>query len=252
MISALLICYNEEKIIRRCLESIKWTDEIIIVDAYSTDETIKICKEYTDKVYEKQWEGFSKQKIFGLTKCNGNWIFSIDADEICTEQLKEEIINKIKNSDCREDGFLIPRKNYFKNHRLKFGGSYPDYQLRLFRKTKATINGRLVHESFKVDGEISKLKNCIEHYPYRNFKHYLEKINTYSSLSAQEKFNLGKKTNLFLLVFIPIFEFKKNYFLQLGFLDGIGGFFKALFHFLSKLYTQIKLWELNHTKKNNE
>lgn len=249
MISALLICYNEEKIIRRCLESIKWIDEIVVVDAYSTDETLKICKQYTDKIYEKKWEGFSRQKIFGLTKCNGDWIFSIDADEICTEELKNEIISKTKENNTSFDGFLIPRKNFFRKKQLKFGGSYPDYQLRLFRKSKATLNDRLVHESFTVKGKISKLNNPLEHYPYRSFKQYIDKINSYTTLSAEEKYTKGKKTNLFLIIFKPLFEFKKNYFLQLGFLDGFAGFYKALFHYITKLLTEIKLWELIHNNK---
>lgn len=248
MISVLIICKNEEKTIRSCLESVKWADEIIIIDSYSTDNTLEICKDYTDKIYKNKWEGFAKQKIFGLSKCSGEWIFSIDSDEVCPKELKEEILTKI--NDCF-DGYLIPRKNYFKNHRLKFGGTHPDYQLRLFKRNKVKLNNRIVHESFIIDGNLGKLKNSIEHYPYRTFKEYLEKINNYSSLSAEEKFKNSKKTNIFLIIFRPIFEFKKNYFLQLGFLDGIAGFYKALFHSLTKLYTEIKLWELYKNSENN-
>ncbi|MCX7833451.1 MAG: glycosyltransferase family 2 protein [Ignavibacteria bacterium] len=252
MISALVICKNEQKIIRNCLESIKWADEIIIIDSFSTDDTIKICSEYTSKIYQKNWEGFANQKFFGVSKCNGEWIFSIDADEVCTEPLKNEILNKLNDINHLYDGFLIPRRNYFKNHRLKFGGSYPDYQLRLFKKDKVRINNRLVHESFIIDGKISKLENHIDHYPYKTFREYLDKINYYSTLSAEEKYKSLKKSNIFLIIFRPIFEFKKNYLFQLGFLDGIAGFYKALFHFLTKLFTEIKLWELHHNSEQDK
>jgi len=245
MISALVICRNEEKNIEDCLKSLSWTDEIVVVDAESSDETMSISLKYTKHVYEKKWEGFSEQRKFGVAHALGDWIFSIDADERCTESLKNEIINAVKNTPY--NGFLIPRKNFFLNKWVRRAGWYPNYQLRLFRKDSVEISGRMVHESYSVKGGTGKLKYPIEHYTVRSIKQYADRINEYSSLSANER-SAEIKVGFFYLFFRPCFDFVQKYIFQLGFLDGTRGLMVSFFHLYTKLLMYMKIWELQNRK----
>lgn len=248
MITALIVCKNEEKNIERCLKSVLWTGSIILIDGNSTDRTVEIASNYTNNIYRNEWKGYTVQKHYGLSKTETEWIFSIDADEFCTEELSNEILNLLSNPGLiSENGFYIPRRNFFFDKKLKYGGSYPDYQLRLFRKDAVKLTDRLVHESFMVDGNTGFLKNNIEHYTISSIDEYLERINKYSSLSAREKIN-KKKSSILKIIIIPYLEFLKKYIFQLGFLDGKEGFFYSVFHYLSKLYMFIKIWELQNTR----
>ena len=134
MVSGLIICKNEEKNIEECIKSILWCDEIIVVDSFSTDNTINIVKKYTEKVFQNEWHGFADQRKFALSKAVNEWIFTIDADERCSVELKEEIANILKQNVISENGFEIPRKSFFLDKWIKHGGWYPNYQLRFFRK----------------------------------------------------------------------------------------------------------------------
>jgi len=250
MISALIICYNEEKNIEDCLKSIQWVDELIVIDAYSSDKTVEICNKYTENVYQNSWKGFSDQRLFGLAKINNDWVFSLDADERCTEDLKKEILELIKNNPL-ENGYLIPRKNYFNKKWIKNGGWYPNYQLKLFRKKSAKLTSRLVHESYEIDGKISRLKNDLIHYSITSITDYANRINKYSSLSAEEKLN-NLKISLFSLLIRPFSDFIHKYILQLGFLDGIEGLIISFFHSYTKFLLYIKIWELRKESGNNE
>jgi glycosyltransferase involved in cell wall biosynthesis len=189
-ISAIIIANNEEKNIRECLESVNWCDEIILVDSESTDRTVEIAKEFTDKIFIKKWEGFAVQKRFSLEKASNEWVISVDADERVSPQLKNEI-EKILDSNAQFDGFKIPRENYFLNKKIKYCGWGNDFQLRLFKKSKAKVTDRKVHEGFIVDGNVGKLDNALIHYTHQKISETINKINHYSTLEAEEKF--GKK-----------------------------------------------------------
>lgn len=249
MISAVVITFNEEKNIRDCFESIKWVDEIIVVDANSTDKTVSICKEYTDKIFVKEWDGYSAQKNFGIEKAKGDWILSIDADERVTEKLKNEIISTSKSSEF--DGYYIPRKAFFLDRWINHCGWYPDYQLRLFKKEKARFNKRDVHEGVELEpkAKIGYLKNDLLHYPYGDLAHYFEKFNEYTNLSSYELHKRNKKFHWYNLFMNPFLFFIKSYFLRLGFLDGLAGFAICAISSFNTLVKYAKLWE---SEKNKE
>ena len=242
-ISAIIITCNEEKNIGRCLSSMDWVDEIVVVDSQSTDDTKKIASEFTQKVFDIKWEGFGKAKDHAKDKASHPWILSVDADEVVTEDLKEEIQNITKSEDSL-NGYYVPRKSNFLGKWIKHGGWYPDYVLRLFKKDKAKFNHSMVHEKVEVNGRTGYLRNDLLHYTDPNFDHYLEKLNKYTSLGAEELFRKGKKAKLFDVIFRPLAVFFKMYFVKKGFLDGVSGFILAVcsaFHVFSKY---VKLWHI--------
>ncbi|MFH1823759.1 MAG: glycosyltransferase family 2 protein [Candidatus Firestonebacteria bacterium] len=246
-ISVIIITYNEQNNIKKCLESVKWADEIIIVDSGSKDKTLDIVKKYTDKIYIHKWRGYSKDKNFGISKAKNEWILSIDSDEIVSDKLKREIIRVIKNT--KFDGFFISRKVYFLNKWIKHCGWYPDYQLRLFKRSKGRFDeNKLVHEHVKLNGRIGYLKSNLLHFPYKDLNQYFQRFNKYTTLSANEMYKEDKKGCFINLMLNPFFTFFKMYFLKLGFLDGFSGFVVC---FLSSFYNFVKyskLWELTRKK----
>jgi glycosyltransferase involved in cell wall biosynthesis len=243
-ISAIIITRNEEKNIRRCLSSLGWADEIVVVDSQSTDDTKKIASLFTPRIFDIRWEGFGKAKEYAKDNASHPWVLSVDADEVVTEDLKEEI-QKIANSENSLDGYYIPRKSNFLGKWIKHGGWYPDYVLRLFKKDKAKFSHFLVHEKVELNGEIGCLKNPLLHYTDPNFDHYLEKLNRFTSLGAEQLFREGKKAGVLDLIFRPSATFFKMYLMKRGFLDGISGFILAVssaFYVFSKY---VKLWHLS-------
>ena len=240
-ISAIIITYNEQENIKRCLSSIDWVDEIVVVDSQSTDDTKKIASEFTQRIFEINWEGFGKAKDYAKDKASHQWILSVDADEVVTQDLKEEIRKTVKSEDSF-DGYYLPRKSNFLGRWIKHGGWYPDYVLRLFKKNKAKFNHSMVHEKVNVNGRTGYLKNALLHHTDPNFDHYLEKLNRYSSLGAEELFKKGKRAKFSDIIFRPVAIFFKMYFVKKGFLDGVAGFILATssaFHVFSKY---VKLW----------
>jgi glycosyltransferase involved in cell wall biosynthesis len=235
-ISAIIITYNEEKNIRRCLSGLDWVDEIVVVDSHSMDDTKKIASEFTQRIFDIKWEGFGKAKDFAKDKASHQWILSVDADELVTPDLKEEI-QKITESEDSVSGYYIPRKSNFLGKWINHGGWYPDYVLRLFRKDKAKFSHSMVHEKVQVEGKTGYLKKDLLHYTDPNFDHYLEKLNRYTSLSAEELFGEGEKAKVSDLIFRPLATFFKMYLMKRGFLDGLSGFILAVcsaFHVFSK------------------
>ncbi len=247
-VSAVIICKNEEKNIAGCLQSISWCDEIVIIDGYSTDNTFNIAKLYSDKVLQNEWKSFADQREFALTKAKYEWIFSLDADERCTKELENEIKSLLQNESLTQSGFEIPRKSFFLNRWIRHGGWYPNFQLRLFKKTAARVSERLVHESYVVNGHTARIKNDILHYTVTSISEYVNKINLYSTLSAREK-SLKRKVNFIDIHFYPIFAFFHQYILKGNLLDGMGGLMVSKFHMITKLLNNIKIWELQNKNK---
>lgn len=241
-ISVIIITKNESQNIRDCLKSVSWTDEIIVVDSGSSDNTVEIARKYTDKVIYNEWRGYADQKNFALQLATNDWVLSLDADERVTENLKNEILN----TDLEKyDGFRIKRDNFFLGKMIKGCGWGNDYQLRLFRKSKTTLTKRLVHEGFYVEGKINKLKNTILHYSYRNFKDAFDKINYYSTLEAIEKQN-RKKVNVISILITPVIAFLQHFIIRKGYIDGIYGVFVSILNAYTKLQVQLKIWELKN------
>lgn len=246
-ITALIICRNEEKNIEDCIKSVIWCDEIVIIDAFSTDDTVRIASGLTDKIFQNEWKGFAEQRKFALTKAGYDWVFSIDSDERCSRELESEIKELLEKDFISESGFEIPRKSFFLNRWIKHGGWYPNYQLRLFKRKSADVTNRLVHESYFVDGAIRKLKNPILHFTITSISEYVNKINSYSDLSAKEK--ASRKKIGFLDIFIfPRLAFIHQYIIRGNFLDGIGGLMVSKFHMMTKLLNNMKIWEMQNDK----
>jgi len=252
-LSVVIAARNEEKNIQKCLESVKWADEIVIVDDMSTDDTIEICKRYTKNIFISDSGGsFHKNKNLGIEKATGEWILSLDADEIIPKELSEEIKKSIQSSEI--SGYYLNRKNYFIGKWIRGCGWYPDYIIRLFKKgvTKWPLN---IHDVPKIESKdkVSYLKNPFIHYSYSSLYQYFEKFNRYTSRLAQEEYEKGTKVsnkNFFLFFLIkPLFWFIRKYFLQRGWKDGFHGFFISFSSGLVVFTTYTKLWEIQNNEK---
>jgi len=254
-LSAIIITKNEEKNIKRCLDSLDdFVDEIIVVDSKSTDRTKELCSEYSKvKFYEfPNWPGFGEQKNRALSKASGDWIISVDADEVVTENLKEEILSSLKTekADCFDftEAYYLPRLSYVCKIPVKFCGWYPDYVLRLFKKESAYFSSNLVHEHLNLKSSnirTKRLKNHLVHYSYQSIEDLLSKTNLYSTFSAQEKRAKHKKVSFLLIIFRSVFEFFRSYFLQGGILDGEIGLVVSVMKTEAVYYKYLKLYFLN-------
>jgi len=242
-ISAIIITHNEADRLERCLKGLSWCDEIVIVDSGSTDETVAVAEKYTNRVFIEDWKGFGAQKQSALSKAAGEWVLSVDADEVISSALSEEILCSIKK-EKNVDGFLIPRKNLYVEKWLRFGGQYPDYVLRLFRKKAGKFTESIVHERVIVEGKTKKLKTPIIHYAFENLTDRIEKLNNYSSLSARQMLLSGKTVGSFSPLVHCTSLFIKDYIFRLGFMDGWEGFNVALLKSLGAYFKYAKLREL--------
>ncbi len=253
-LSVVIITFNEAANIRRTLESVKWADEITVLDSGSTDETVKICREYTDTVFQQEWLGFALQKNAAIERASGDWVLSLDADEPIEAMLAEEIRTIISSSTAL-DGYFIPRKTYFLGTFVRHGGWYPDYNLRLFRKNRGRFEERAVHEAIRVRGRVGKTKNAILHYAYPDLESYLSSINKYSSLAVTVMAGRGIspiKTSWVNIAARPVFTFLLKYVFRLGFLDGKHGLVLNLFHSWYVFAKYAKAWEYMKKQKHRD
>ncbi len=241
-VSVAIVTKDEEKNIQDALQSIRDVAEIVIVDAFSIDRTLDICREYTDKVYQTEWKGYAKQKQTAIEHAKGPWVFILDSDERFTESLREELSSVVKNNKVYS-GFYVPRKNFFLGKWIRYGGWWPDYTLRLFLKDKASMEEREVHEKVVVNGTVGYLKNPIEHNTYRTISDYIKKMENYSTLSANELYNKKITPSIFSMLINPGFVFIKMFFLRQGFRDGIHGFILAVLYSFYTFLKYAKVWE---------
>ncbi len=250
-LSVAIITYNEEENLPRTLEAIRdIAEEIIIVDSHSTDKTVEIAKNFGAKVFVEDWKGFRDQKNSALEKCNKDWILFLDADEVVSKELKEEIVNAIKTK--KADGFYINRKTYyigrFLNHIWQ-----PDWVLRLVKKdANPRWEGGNIHEYLKIDGKTDKLKGYLYHYTYKDLNDHFNKSLKYAKLSAEEMHKNGKKFKLHKLIINPLWAFFRQYFIKLGFLDGIRGLSVSMSYLFSTFLKYLFLWELEQKDKNGK
>ena len=244
MLTVIIITKNEATHIAQCLESVKWADEIIVLDSGSSDETVSICREFTQHVFETDWQGFGVQKQRALNKATGDWVLSIDADEIITPELRAEIEYAINQN--QHDAFLLPRLSSYCGKFIKHGGWYPDYVLRLFRRESGHFTDDVIHERVIVEGKIGKLNAPILHESYSDLSEVLEKMNSYSSLNAQKLFERGVKSSLSKAIFRGLWKFIQTYFTKAAFLDGKHGLMLAISSAESVYYKYLKLLELQN------
>jgi len=239
-LSVIIITKNEAQNIRACLESVAWADEIIVVDSDSADDTVSIAREFTNRVYAHDWPGFGAQKNRALSYATNEWIFSIDADERVTPELRAEMEAVIANPQA--DAYEMPRLTSFCGRFMRHSGWYPDYVLRLFRREKGCFSDALVHESVQMLGSKSRLQQHLLHYSYRDFEDVISKLNSYSSAAATMLQRRGKKGGLAQAISHGLWSFIRTYFLRAGFLDGREGFMLAVMNAENSYYRYIKLW----------
>ena len=243
LISVFIICYNEEKAIRRCLESVRWADEIIVVDSGSSDRTIDICREFTEKIHVRPWPGHRAQKEFGLSKCANEWVLNIDADEEVSPELHQEIVSTISTTTPYA-GFELSRVVFFLGRWWRRGGWYPEFRLRLIRKSLTTWGGTDPHEKAVVKGATSRLTCELRHYTYSGFHDQIAALNNHSTALAKTLHECGVRANIFDVLFRPVARWIKFYILKQGFREGMAGFLVAGFEAGYVLMKYGKLWEL--------
>ncbi|MBI4566075.1 MAG: glycosyltransferase family 2 protein [Planctomycetes bacterium] len=222
-ISAVVICGNEEANIGDCLDSVTWCDEIVVVDSMSTDRTAEIARRFTDKVLQRPWPGYVAQKNFALEQATGDWIVSLDADERCTPELREELLRVLAEADGI-DGFLVKRHVHYLGRWINHGGWYPDYKLRIVRRGRARWTGDDPHDKLVTEGRTRDLEGELTHTTYRDFAHQLRVIGRFSDIVVDGWIRKGRPPSLFKALFHPPIKFLECYVWKLGFLDGWPGF----------------------------
>ncbi len=249
-ISAVVLSYNNEKEIERCLNSLSWADEIIVIDSFSTDNTARISRSKGAKVFQYAFSTFGKLRNLGLLHASCPWIFSLDTDEVATPEAIQEVKDIASDSEAK-DIYFIPRLNTVFGRQLKYGGWFPDYrQPQFFKKQALTYHEQDdVHEGFELHGSVGYLKNYIEQFPFDNLDHYLKKMERYSSLMAKRMVKEGKSFSPSQLIVRPAFTFFKRYILRGGFLDGFQGFLLAKLYSYYTFQKYAKFWELLSKKE---
>mgnify|MGYP001607125279 FL=1 len=250
-ITIVVLTKNEEKNIERCLKSIDFCDEIIVVDDYSTDKTLEIIRNVGNKnicsVHKRKLNNdFAQQRNFGLSKANNDWVLFVDADEVVTEELKSEI--RSRQGRDENNAYYIKRRDYFWGKELKYGEVSQIRQIgliRLIRKDSGKWMGT-VHEVFYTANRVDQINGFLNHYPHPTLKEFINDINYYSSIRAEELFNRGIKTNIFEIIFFPFGKFIYNYFLNFGFLDGPAGFTYAFMMSFHSFLVKSKLYQLTN------
>jgi glycosyltransferase involved in cell wall biosynthesis len=242
-VSAVIITFNEETLIERTLNQLWWCDEIIIIDSNSTDRTVAICQEFGCSVFSRAFNGFGEQKVFGVSKAKNDWVLCIDADEVLTESLIDEIRNDLKN-DAGVVAYSIPRNLVFMNRVFKHGKETSSVVVRLFNKNTASWDGSIVHEKVLVNGPVKVLRHKILHYSYHDYSQFLSKINLYSSLGAKKLLERNAKKSRALTVLAIPFNFFRYYFIDRNFLNGYQGFSWAILNTCYHFVKYLKLEEL--------
>lgn len=254
-VSVILITYNEAANIRRCLTSVKWADEVIIVDSQSTDDTIRLAEVFSNvKIIERKWEGFVKSKQIAVENTTNDWVLWLDADEEVTTDLEQEIKITLESNN-RNIAFDMPRKTFFLGEWIKHCGWYPGRIVRLFNKKNCGFSDNLLHEKVNIDlgsGEVGHLKSDLLHYSYTSLYQYFDKMNKYGQYGAEELQRRGKKFQLWQLILNPISTFIKFYFFNKGFLEGKRGFIIGVGSSFSNFIKYVNFYYLEKEKKSKQ
>ncbi|WP_128112513.1 glycosyltransferase family 2 protein [Polynucleobacter necessarius] len=245
-LSVILITRNEEANLEACLASLEGiAQQIVVVDTNSSDRTLEIAKSHGAQVSQPaDWPGFGPQKNRALDLATGDWVLSIDADERLTPALRSEILTAIHHS-AHVDCFAIPRLSWYCGRFIRHSGWHPDYVDRLFKRGTARFSDDLVHERLIPNGQVAKLENPLLHYSFMNYSQVLQKLDRYSTASAQQAFAKGKTSSPLKAVLHGAWAFFRTYILRAGFLDGPQGFALAVSNGQGTYYRYIKLWQLN-------
>jgi len=248
-LSVYVLAYNEEDKIADTLKSVTWADEIVVIDSFSTDRTVEISKELGAKVVQVKFEGFGKLRLAGIEHTSHDWIFSIDSDERCTLEAKEEIIDTI-NQESSKDAYFMPRRNIFMGKKIRFCGWYPDYrQPQLFKRGNLTYESNdLVHEGYKVIGTTGYLKKAIIQIPFLSYSALIQKMDRYTDLGAEKIIKKNKSYSYFNISVRSIWAFIQTYIIKLGMFDGWQGFVIAFCNMEGTFFKYAKYKELVREK----
>lgn len=241
-LSLVVITKNEEDNIERCLRSVPFADDLVVVDSGSTDETVILAERHGARVFTEAWRGYGPQKRFAVGKSANDWVLCLDADEALSPELAREIQDRFSGLDERA-GYLIPRKSFHLGRWILHGGWYPDYQLRLFNRSYAQWGEEEIHEKVEVERK-EKLKEPILHWVFEGVSDQVMTNDKYSSLQARELAKKGKRFSLLKLITKPWSKFMECYFFKGGFRDGLPGFIIAVSAAYSVFLRWSKLWEI--------
>jgi glycosyltransferase involved in cell wall biosynthesis len=250
-VSAIVVCFNEEQNIGDCLESLSWCDEIVVVDSFSTDRTVEICRQYTDRIIRRPWAGYRDQKAFAHSQATKDWVLLVDSDERVTPKLRDEIRQTLGHETSECAGFAVPRLVFYLGRWWWRGGWYPDYDVRLFKRDRATWGGSDPHEKILVDGKVRHLQHPLHHFSYRNIEDHIQRIDRFTSISSRELRKEGKHWHLADALFRPAFRFFHSYVLKRGFMEGFAGFYVAVTAAIYVFLKYAKLWELELEEKDD-
>ena len=247
-VSVVIITKNEADNIRNALESVRWADDIIVVDSGSTDDTVQIAQQFTDRVVNHEWAGYGAQKNYGASLAAHDWILSLDADERVSSTLAEEIRLLLKNEPPAR-GYRMPRVTHYLGQWIRTTDWYPDYQLRLYDRRVAQWSTPLVHESVSVDGPIKYLRSELEHFAYQDISQHLATIDRYTTLAARQMLKNNHQANTFDLVVHPMAAFLRNYIARGGIRSGSVGFIVSLLNSYYVFLKFAKLWEAQRSAR---
>ncbi|SHJ12534.1 glycosyltransferase family 2 protein [Halodesulfovibrio aestuarii] len=226
--TGLILTYNGGRTLKQCIESLKFCDTILVVDSFSTDNTVAIAESLDATVIQNAWNGPAAQFEFAFTQIDTDWVVSLDQDEVCTSSLKAKIVDALSHASDNTAGYYTKRKSWYYNRFMKHSGWYPDWLFRVFRPEKLEVKVSGAHYSFHPKGQTDKLDAEILHYPYMSFAQHLQKIDSYAQQGADDLRAKGKKGGLYRGIAHGTMRFIKLYFIKLGFLDGKAGLINAI------------------------
>ncbi len=248
-LTVVTLTLNEERNIAECLESVRWADQIIVVDSGSADQTVALARRYTNDIISIEWKGYGQARNAALDQARGDWILWLDADERVPGELAEEIRKTIRDDPPSVAGYDVARRAYFLGKWIRHCGWYPGRIVRLFRRGSARFSETRVHEQLTLQGSLGHLRNDLTHFTDGDLDHYFKKFNAYTSLAADDLRAAGRSARLADLIVRPPFMFFKMYVLRLGFLDGIHGLILCVVSSTYVFVKYAKLWDLARSSR---
>lgn len=242
-ISVIVITKNEEKNVAECLSTVAWANEIIVVDAGSSDATVAEAKRFTSRIYVRPWEGYGAAKNFALQNSSSEWVFWLDADERVPLSLKEQILSVVAAPGASFNAYTVPRKANFLGRWILHCGWYPGRVTRLFRRGAGRFTQEKVHEKLEIEGQTGELTSDLLHYTDPSLARYFEKFNKYTTLASEELRDSGRSFGIAQITIRPFWTFVRMYFLKMGFLDGIQGLILCVLSACYVFTKYAKLWE---------
>lgn len=246
-VTAAIITLNEERNLPRALASVRWADEIVVADAGSQDRTIELARTAGARTFTRAWTGYVDQKNYAAAQASHPWVFSLDADEACSDNLQSELAAWREAPEDGRAGYFVPRLSWFLGRWIRHTDWRPDYQLRLFRRDQAHWQGGQVHESIRLSGPAGHFHGDLLHYPYASLGEYIRKLDRYSLLAAQDQAARGRCCSPVRLLLSPPASFCRSYLLKRGFLDGTPGLIVSGLSALSKFLRLARLYELSRS-----